>query len=253
MTLSGELRTPLVARLTAMADDEIVLGHRDSEWTGHAPILEEDIALANIAQDEIGHGVLWLEARRALDGTDPDDLAFRRPAGAWRNARLLELPRGDWAFTMLRQYLFDVFESELLARLQRSSYAPLVEAAAKAAKEEVFHLRHSGLWVRRLAGGTEESAARLRAALERAWPYLTELWAPLPGDAELTGSGILPAMAEVGEATLGRVRDALSTLDVEPPDAPPNPGGRECHTEALVALLIDMQSVARSDPEAEAW
>jgi len=253
VTLSPELRAALVERLTAMADDELVLGHRDSEWTGHAPILEEDIALANIAQDEIGHALLWLEARRELDGSDPDALAYRRSAGAWRNARLLELPKGDWAFTMLRQFLFDVFETELLARLQASACASVAEAAAKAAKEEVFHLRHSGLWLRRLAGGTEESATRLRSAMDRAWPYLPQLWQPLAGDAALTEAGILPDMAEVGAAALERVRAALTGSGLEPPEVPPNPGGRDRHGEDLVALLIDMQSVARADPEATAW
>jgi len=253
MTLSPELRDALVARLTAMADDELVLGHRDSEWTGHAPILEEDIALANIAQDEIGHALLWLGARSALDGSDPDALAFRRPAGAWRNARLLELPKGDWAFTMLRQFLFDTFEAELLARLQPSTYPPLAEAAAKAAKEEVFHLRHTSLWVERLARGTEESSRRLGAALERAWPYLPQLWEPLEGDARLVEAGIFPAADELRSAVLDRIGTALTGLGLEIPDAPPNPGGRDRHTEDLVTMLIDMQAVARADPEATAW
>jgi len=253
VSLDPRLRAALLDRLTAMADDELILGHRDSEWTGHAPILEEDIALANIAQDEIGHALLWLEARRQLDGSDPDVLAYSRPAGAWRNARLLELPRGDWAFTMLRQYLFDVYEAELLTRLKRSSHVPLAEGATKAALEEVFHLRHSSLWLRRLALGTDESRRRLEAALARAWPYLPQLWQPLAGDAELAGAGIVPDLAEVGDAAGGRIATALKELDLQTPDTPPNPGGRERHTEELVTLLIDMQSVTRADPAAESW
>ncbi|MEJ2665754.1 MAG: phenylacetate-CoA oxygenase subunit PaaC [Deinococcales bacterium] len=253
MTLEPPVREALVARLTAMADDELILGHRDSEWTGHAPILEEDIALANIAQDEIGHALLWLEARRELDGSDPDALAFGRGAGEWRNVRLVELPKGDWAFTMVRQFLFDVFECELLSRLRHSRHVPLAEAAAKAAQEEVFHLRHSGLWVRRLAGGTAESARRLGAAVDRAWPYLPQLLAPQPGDALLVEAGIVPDPAEVGSAARERIATTFSELGVAPPDVPPNPGGRERHSEALVTLLIDMQAVARADPAAEAW
>jgi len=252
--LDPALRDALIARLTAMADDELILGHRDSEWTGHAPLLEEDIALANIAQDEIGHALLWLEARTALDGSDPDELAFFREAGAYRNVRMVELPRGDWAFTLLRQFLFDAFETELLARLARSSYVPLAEAAAKAAKEEVFHLRHSGLWLERLARGTEESRRRLEAALEQLWPYLPQLWQPLPGDATLADAGMVPDPAELEEAARGRILAALARAGMEPPaEVVPNPGGRERHGEALVTLLIDMQSVARADPGVEAW
>jgi ring-1,2-phenylacetyl-CoA epoxidase subunit PaaC len=252
--LDAELQSALVARLTAMADDELILGHRDSEWTGHAPLLEEDIALANIAQDEIGHALLWLDARSELDGSDPDELAFFRDVGAFRNVRMVELPKGDWAFTMLRQYLFDAYETELLGRLRTSSYRPLAEAAAKAAKEEVFHLRHSALWIERLALGTDESRSRLTSALQRIWPYILQLWKPLPGDAALQRAGIAPDPAELEEAVMGRVSAALAAAGLEPPtDAIPHPGGRDRHGEALVSLLIDMQSVARADPGVEAW
>jgi len=252
--LDPALRGALIARLTAMADDELILGHRDSEWTGHAPLLEEDIALANIAQDEIGHALLWLEVRTGLDGSDPDALAFFREAGDFRNVRLVELPRGDWAFTMLRQFLFDAFETELLERLARSSYAPLAEAAAKAAKEEIFHLRHSGLWLERLAHGTEESRRRLEAALEQLWPYLPQLWQAQAGDAALAEAGVVPEPTGLEEAARGRVLAALARVGVaSPAEVAPNPGGRERHGEALVALLIDMQSVARADPGVDAW
>lgn len=251
--LATDVAAALVARLTAMADDELILGHRDAEWTGHAPLLEEDIALANIAQDEIGHAVLWLELRSQLDDSDPDALAFFRDAGDFRNARLVELPRGDWAFTLLRQFLFDAHEAELLAALSGSSYRPLAEAAGKAATEEVFHLRHTGLWLERLAHGTDESAARIGAALERLAPYLPQLTEPLPGDSVLERAGVLPSMEAVGRATRTRIEAALAAVGLDLPQVPANPGGRERHTEDLVTLLIDMQAVARADPEAEAW
>lgn len=252
--LSGALRAALIARLTAMADDELILGHRDAEWTGHAPLLEEDIALANIAQDEIGHALLWLEARAELDGSDPDELAFLRDATAYRNVRMVELPRGDWAFTMLRQYLFDAYEAELLARLTTSSYAPVAEAAAKAAREEVFHLRHSGLWLERLSKGTPESKRRLRAAFVRLWPYVPQLWQPQPGDAALAAAGIAPDPAELTSGLRRTIGAGLEAAGLEPPaETASNPGGRDRHGEDLVALLIDMQSVARADPGAAAW
>ena len=112
----------LTQKLLALADDELILAHRNSEWIGHGPILEEDIALANIAQDELGHANLWYELHQTLTGDEPDDLAFFREADQFRNVQLVELPRGDWAFTMLRQYLFDAYELLLLDQLRHSRY-----------------------------------------------------------------------------------------------------------------------------------
>lgn len=251
--LPEELVAPLIERLTAMADDELILGHRLSEWTGHAPLLEEDIALANIAQDELGHALLWFEARAELDGSDPDALAYFRDAGAYRNVRLVELPKGDWALTMVRQYLFDVYESAFFGSLSASSYAPLAEAAAKAAKEELFHLRHTGLWLRRLGHGTEESHRRAQDALDTLWPYFPQLFEALPGDEPLRAAGVIPDLAEVADRVTETVVAKLHEAGLRPPEAPANPGDRSHHTEALVTLLIDMQSVARSDPGASAW
>ena len=125
------LKQALIGKLTAMADDELILAHRNSEWTGHAPLLEEDIALANLAQDELGHATTLFGLGETLSGRTPDQMAFFRDAAAFRNVQLVELPRGDWAFTMLRQYLFDAYEHVLYAALQTSSYQPLQDFAAK--------------------------------------------------------------------------------------------------------------------------
>lgn len=257
--LSPTVRQALIERLTAMADDELVLGHRDAEWTGHGPILEEDIALANLAQDEIGHATLWYGLRSELDGSDADRLVYFRDADAYRNAWLVELPRGDWAFTMLRQFLFDGYEAELLARLQRSAYTPLAEAAAKALREELFHLRHSGLWIERLALGTAESRARLDAAVRTLWPLLPQLLAPLPGDAALVAAGIWPAANALGTAVLARTRGALAAAGVALPDLPGGPtwgvgeDPRATHPGGLAEMLARMQAVARADPDATGW
>lgn len=253
--LSAEVRAALIERLTAMADDELLLGHRDSEWTGHGPLLEEDIALANLAQDEIGHAALWYGLRQALDGSDPDALAFRRDPDGFRSSLIVELPRGDWAFTMLRQFLFDCYEAEALPRLARSAYAPLAEAAAKAHREELFHLRHAGLWVRRLGLGTAESRARATRALDELWAALGGLLAPLPGDALLEAEGVLPDWGAVAEATIARARRALAEASIDPgfdPEVPPA-SSREAVSEHRRELLGTMQSVARADPEAVAW
>src|SRR6188768_2912288 len=112
------------------ADDSLILGHRNSEWAGHAPILEEDIAFSNLALDELGHAQLWYGLHAELTGSDPDRLVFFRDAKDWRNTQLVELPKGDWAFSMLRQYLFDVYENVMLGHLVESQDARIAEIAA---------------------------------------------------------------------------------------------------------------------------
>lgn len=254
--LRPDVKDALVERLTALADDELVLGHRDAEWTGHAPILEEDIAIANVAQDEIGHAVLWYGLVQELTGEDPDRLAFFRAADDFRSSALVEQPRGDWAFTMLRQYLFDTYEAELLPHLMRSSYTPVSEVAAKVNREELFHLRHSALWVERLAFGTDESKQRLQAAMDELWPLVPQLLEPLPGDALLAAEGIYPDPTELAGAVLARLRTELGRLELTLPAlaAPPAAGSRTERGEGpLAALLAELQSVARADPAAESW
>jgi len=273
-TLSPDAREALIDRLTAMADDELVLGHRDAEWTGHGPILEEDIALANLAQDEIGHAMTWYGLRTELDGSDADRLVYFRDAPAYRNAWLVERPRGDWAFTMVRQFLFDTYEAELLSRLRESAHAPLAEAAAKVVREETFHLRHSGLWLERLARGTDESRARLETAIDALWPLMPQLLAPLPGDATLVEAGIWPEPKALEDAVMARVRAAFAAVDVTLPALPAFTADadrtaaagrtaaaaagraadpRSTHPGGLADMLAKMQSVARADPGADGW
>lgn len=246
------LAAHLADRLLAMADDELILAHRNSEWAGHAPILEEDIAFANIALDEMGHASILYGLRGALTGEDTDRLIFFRDAGEYRNVQMVELPRGDWAFSMLRQYLFDAAESVWLSHLAVSGYRPLAEAAAKIETEERYHLRHTSLWLRRLGLGTAESHARLQAALDALWSYAAQVFAPLPGDAALAAAGIIPDPALLGREWEGTVRPYLAGCGVTVPDSPPRRViPRAEHTEHLMALLAEMQSVARMDPTAE--
>ncbi len=247
------LKVALIAKLTALADDELVLAHRDSEWTGHAPILEEDIALANIAQDELGHAGLWYGLRAGLDGSDPDRVVYFRDAQGYRNAPLVELPKGDWAFTMLRQFLFDAYEWILLEGLEASSYAPIAEASAKMRREERFHLQHSHVWVERLGLGTEESNGRMQAALEVLWPYAAELFVPLPGDARLIDARIVPAAGDLKSLWLELVAPRLTALGLSVPELSQTPYTREHHTEHLGALLGELQEVARLEPETAIW
>lgn len=237
--------------LLAMADDELILGHRNSEWTWHAPILEEDIAFANISLDELGHARLWYDLYTALTGANTDALVFLRSADAYRNVRLVELPRGDWAFTMLRQYLFDAFELVRGEQLLESRYQPLAEIAARIFPEERYHYRHTETWIRRLGLGTAESHRRTQLALDELWPYVSQLFQPWSGGDDTLPAGIFP------EAHLLRTRwekvvlpflaDAglqIPALDMAPAE------GRNAHTEHLAPLLQEMQEVARLDPDA---
>jgi len=250
--------------LTALADDELILGHRDSEWTGHAPILEEDIAFANLALDEIGHAKLWYELAADLLGVDkvtyPDKLVYFRDAAQFRCIQLVELPKGDWAFTTLRQYLFDAFEALRLEALSQSGYAPLANVAARIRTEELYHLRHSQAWVPRLGLGTEESQARMQAALDELWPYAQALAAPLPGERDLHAAGIVPSSAALFAEWGNQVPQFLEEASLQVPAASyqlpvtdsqsPISNSRSVHSEHFAALIQDLQAVARLDPEA---
>ncbi|THF85342.1 phenylacetate-CoA oxygenase subunit PaaI [Deinococcus sp. KSM4-11] len=252
--LTEAQRTALLLKLTVLADDEIILAHRGGEWTGHAPILEEDIALANIAQDELGHAGLYLTLSQHLGGSDPDQVAYWRGPDDYLNTRLVELPRGDWAFTMLRQFLYDTFEALWLEAATRSTFAPLSEIAAKAVREEKFHLQHTALWVERLALGTEESARRTQAALNELWPYAAQLFQPVEGEEDLTAAGILPDLSAVQARWHDLVARHLQDKCGLPLPATTGAGaGRDTHTEHLAPLLEEMQSVARAYPDAESW
>lgn len=251
--MDAAVRLALAARLLAMADDELILAHRNSEWAGHAPILEEDIALSNIALDEMGHAAIWYGLQGELTGDDPDQLVFFRHPGAYRNVQMVELPKGDWAFTLVRQYLFDAAESVTLPHLRASAYQPLAEAATKIATEEVYHLRHSSLWLRRLGLGTRESHARTQAALDVLWPYAGQLFAPLPADELLISTAIIPDLSLLQREWNAVAQSFLAACGLHIPDdtLPRRAILRAEHTEHLMRLLTEMQSVARLDPAAE--
>ncbi|MBU6358952.1 MAG: 1,2-phenylacetyl-CoA epoxidase subunit PaaC [Chloroflexota bacterium] len=252
--MNANLTSALDSRLLALADDELILAHRDSEWTGHAPMIEEDIALANIAQDELGHATLWYailcDLRKQPD-EHTDQLVYFRDAADWRNAQLLELPIGDWAFTMLRQFLFDQFEWVLLPALTKSSHTAVTQAAAKVLREEIYHTRHSTAWVRRLGQGTAESHRRMQTALDVQWPLANQLFVPMLGDEALVAAGIWPDMAPLQQQWLAKVGEMLAECGLIAPASAATRVSRASHTEHLTALLADMQSVARLDPQAD--
>ena len=250
--MDPQIKHALTAQLLAMADDEILLAHRDSEWTGHAPILEEDIALANLAQDELGHASVWYGLLHELTGEDANHLVFFRDASAYCNIQMVELPNGDWAFTLMRQYLFDVAEMMRLTALMESDYRPLADAAAKVRREELYHVRHSSAWIRRLGLGTEESHRRTKKALNTLWPFALQMFVPLPNEAALVANSILPDSAQLQARWLDIVLPFLHQAGLEVPETlEPIATSRQQHSKYLVPLLQEMQEVARQDPGAE--
>lgn len=243
--------TALKTLLFQLADDELVIGHRDAAWTGHGPILEADIAFSSMAQDELGHAQVYYGLLHDLGETEPDRLAFLRAAADFRCAQLVELPNGDWAFSSVRQFLYDAAETVRLAALAGSSFAPLAQAARKFAGEEKYHLLHGRTWMQQLGQAGGESRVRLQAALDQAYPYALGLFEPTDAEAALAARGLKPPEAELQGHWEALTRPVLAEAGLTPPKAAPVYGGRRGqHTPHLAALLADMQLVFRSDPEA---
>lgn len=229
-----------------LADDRLVLGHRLSEWCGHAPILEEDIALANIALDLIGQANLFY----GLAG-DPDQLAYLRDAIDYQNALIVELPKGDFAFTIIRQFLFSAAALYQMEALSRSTNADLGGIAAKATKETRYHVRHAGDWVLKLGDGTDESHRRAQDALNALWRYTGELFLMDAVDETLIAERVVPRLdpAPWRETVTDVIHRATLTV---PDDGYMQRGGRQGrHTEALGHLLSEMQILQRSHPGAK--
>jgi ring-1,2-phenylacetyl-CoA epoxidase subunit PaaC len=253
--LDGPAQAALVQYLLRIGDDRLVLGHRLSEWCGHAPILEEDIALANIALDLVGQATLLLGLAAATEaaGRDADALAYLREAIDFRNVLLAELPKGDFAFTIVRQFLFSVAAYYQLEGVATSSHPDLAGIAAKALKETRYHVRHAGEWVIRLGDGTNESHARTQSALDTLWRYTGELFLVDDVDATLVRAGVIPDLAGAESTWRSQVTDVLgrATLAV-PPTGYMQRGGRAGrHTEHLGIMLAEMQILQRSFPGAK--
>jgi ring-1,2-phenylacetyl-CoA epoxidase subunit PaaC len=241
--------------LLRLADDRLILGHRLSEWCGHGPILEEDIAIANIALDLIGQASFLLDVagREEGMGRSADALAYFREAVEFRNALIMELPRGDFAFTTARQFLVSVFEVLHLEKLQSSKHADLAGIAAKALKETRYHARHSADWMLKMGDGTAESHDRAQNAIDELWRFTGELFESDEIEQQLVTEGIAVDRRTLRDAWRGEVTRILAAATLKvPDDGFMQRGGREGrHTEHLGHLLAEMQIVARSYPGAE--
>jgi ring-1,2-phenylacetyl-CoA epoxidase subunit PaaC len=253
--LDPTTRDAVAELLLTLADDEFVLGFWDSEWTGIAPMLEEDVAMSSVSQDEIGHAKAWYELLAGLTDDDPDRIAFGREPAAYRHAALMNHARTDWAFTVARRFLYEHADATRLESLARSSFAPIAELAAKMRREETYHLMHFDLWLRRLADAGGESRDKLAAALKRIWPDAQAVFAPLAGEAQLVSAGILPDDLEALRARWQeRVLPILEGLGLPlpPADARPAGDGRTRRSEEFAWLHGEFTMVARSD-EGATW
>jgi ring-1,2-phenylacetyl-CoA epoxidase subunit PaaC len=253
MTRSIELqRKPDVQYLLRIADTHLILAQRLAEWCGHAPVLEEDIALANMALDLVGQSRALLTHAGELDGRnlDEDQLAFLRDERDYLNATLVELPRGDFAFTVLRNLFVATWAKLLWERLRDSSDTELVAIAGKAIKEARYHQQHAADWVVRLADGTQESRRRIDAALEQAWRYTAELFENDAVDEHARATALGPRRIDLREPWLAEVAAVFGEAGLAVPgeSAFRSTGTRGVHSEHMGYILAEMQHLQRSFP-----
>jgi ring-1,2-phenylacetyl-CoA epoxidase subunit PaaC len=235
-----------------LGDDSLILGQRLGEWCGHGPILEEDIAMTNISLDLIGQAMSLLDYAGELEGQgkDHDALAFLRFENEYRNALLLEQPNGDFANTMMRQFLFDAFRKPLYEKLLESTDKQIAAIAEKSLKETRYHLKHTSEWIIRLGDGTDESHQRAQTALDHLWRYTDELFTETEEDKALVIAGIVPAMGEIKILWKQTVEAILAEATLQiPTNNWQFEGGRKgIHSEHLGFLLADLQYMQRAYP-----
>ncbi len=238
-----------------IGDTSLILAQRLGEWVGHAPALEEDLALANIGLDLLGQARYLLTYAAELEGRgrSEDDLAFLRDPQDFLNLSLVEQPNGDFGQTIVRQFLIDAWQLELFERLQHSSDPKLAELAAKALKETRYHFRFSSGWLVRLGDGTEESHRRVQTALDALWRFTHEMFVVSPAEQDAVARGIAPDPASLAAAWSSRVDEVLKQATLKkPPDVPYAwHGKRGQHGEHLSRLLAEMQVMQRTYPGAK--
>ena len=255
----------LIDYILHLGDNALVLGHRNSEWTGHGPILEQDIALSNIALDLIGQARYYYQyASERMNGSKPisapgrtpvteDALAYLRDAWDFRNCLLVEQGNGDWGKTILRQFFFSAYQYELYQVLQRSRDGQLAAIAEKSLKEVTYHLRWSGEWVIRLGDGTEESHARMEQAVADLWQYTGELFLPADYEKILAPLGVAVELSAIRALWDIKTAEVLRAAGLETKEGEwMQKGGKQGkHTEALGYLLAEMQFLQRAYPGCE--
>jgi len=250
--MDEHLKPALLNYCLALGDDSLTLGHRLSEWCRNGPFLEEDLALTNVALDFIGRARMFYAYAAEVEsaGRTEDDLAYLRDCRDYRNFLITELPIGDFALTMARQFLIDVYDMGFFTHLQQSSDSTLAACAAKAIKESRYHLRRSADWIRRLGDGTEESHRRLQDAFGQLWGYLPEMFVMSAEEKSLATAGIAVDRSILQANWETAVHALMREATLEIPDGDWTiSGGREgIHTEHLGYLLAEMQFLQRAYP-----
>jgi ring-1,2-phenylacetyl-CoA epoxidase subunit PaaC len=236
--------------LGSMADDEFVIGFSDSEWTGIAPLLEEDIAMSSLAQDELGHAAALYALLGELLGKDPDALAYDRRPDEYRHCRLLDHGRGDWAMTIARRYLYDTADAVRLEALVGGTWAPLADLVGKLLREERYHRMHAAAWLERLARADGEARTHLLVALRELQQDAATLFTPLADESALVDGGILTApMSELEVRWRAEIGPVFAALDLPMPPRAIRPNrGRLDHGQAFRWLWGEFTSVRRSEP-----
>jgi ring-1,2-phenylacetyl-CoA epoxidase subunit PaaC len=246
--------------LLQLADNALILGHRLGEWCGHAPEMELDIALTNVALDLTGQARSLYQRVAELEGPNPDgiskdedDYAYMRDAWEFRNALLVEQPNGDFAHTIVRQFIFDAYNYYLHQSLLESKDEWLAGFAAKSIKEISYHLRFSSEWMLRLGDGTELSNAKLKAAMEDLWAYSGELTTPNEVEKDLSEQGIIPDLNQLKPAIGAKMSEVFAAANLSVPDGIwMHLGGKDGrHSEHLGFILAEMQYLQRAYPGLE--
>ena len=249
------MKEHLFEYLLRLGDDSLILGHRLSEWCGHGPILEEDIAMTNISLDLIGQATSLLKYAGEVEGKgrDEDKLAFLRIEKEYRNNLLVEQPNGDLGVTMMRQFLFDAYRFPLFEALQHSKDEQLAGIAEKSLKETKYHYRHSAEWIIRLGDGTDESHQRVQTAMNSIYRFAADIFMADEVEKGLEVAGVLPNMSKVKEEWMKNIKFVLSEATIQFPDNDwEQRGGRlGNHSEHLGFLLAEMQYMQRTYPNME--
>jgi ring-1,2-phenylacetyl-CoA epoxidase subunit PaaC len=245
----------IIDLLFRMADDQLILGHRNSEWTGLGPILEEDIAFSSMAQDKLGHAFALYSLLHDFGNKDPDTLAFTREEKDFKCCHLVEYPIGEYDFSLMRHFLFDAAEALRFAMLSVSSFDPLAKVARKFRGELRYHTMHADTWIRQLGSANEESRARMQASLDQCFPLALGIFEPSDYEEVLASQGVFPGERELQKAWIEHITTILEQAGLRVPDADsckPSYGGRKgIHTEHLKPLLEEMTEVYKIDPTAQ--
>jgi ring-1,2-phenylacetyl-CoA epoxidase subunit PaaC len=241
--------------LYKMADDQLILGHRNSEWTGLGPLLEEDIAFSSMAQDKIGQSLALYTILNQLGERDPDTVAFTRNATQFHNCIMVELPNAEYDFSLIRHFLYDTAEAIRFDALTRSSYEPLAQLATKIRGELRYHTLHANTWIKQLGSATPESIERLQKSLVYTMPFALGMFEESPYESDIINSGIFEGEQKIKEKWLAQVQKILAQTNLPMPDIKiiqPIVGGRiGKHSEHLQPLLDEMSEVFKIDPTAE--